>query len=86
MCTLPKIHYRGHERWASDIFSIPEFAFMAQTSGSVKISHEHMALEWMSVKKAESLLKYDSNRNALWELCQRVINGHTAPGEDGNNG
>lgn len=78
LCTLPKCHYRDHEQWGDDIFVIPEYAFMTQSSGSVKVSDEHTALEWMSVKKADSLLKYDSNRNALWELCQRVSLPSTA--------
>lgn len=72
MCTLPKVHYRGHEKWAEDILVIPEYAFMTQAVGDIKISAEHSSLAWKSIDEADALLKYDSNRNALWELCQRV--------------
>ena len=72
MCTLPKIHYSGNENWGHDIYVIPEYAFMARTDGDPKISDEHSKLEWHSFSSATALLKYDSNRNALWELSQRV--------------
>ena len=72
MCTLPKIYYRGHESWTGIKRVIPEYAFMAQCSGIEIISHEHTELRWVSADEAHLLLKYDSNRNALWEACQRI--------------
>ena len=72
MCTLPKIYYRGHENWTDVKHVIPEYAFMAQCSGIEIISHEHTELRWVSADEAHLLLKYDSNRNALWEACQRI--------------
>lgn len=72
MCTLPKVYYRDHERWTSFEYVIPEYAYMVKASGTVNRSSEHTELEWVSIDKAMSLLKYDSNKNALWELCQRA--------------
>jgi dATP pyrophosphohydrolase len=73
MCTLPKIYYRDHESWADVKHVIPEYAFMAQCSGIEIISHEHTELRWVSADEAHLLLRYDSNRNALWEACQRIV-------------
>ena len=73
MCTLPKIYYRDHESWTDVKHVIPEYAFMTQCSGVEIISHEHTELRWVSADEAHLLLKYDSNRNALWEACQRIV-------------
>lgn len=72
MCTLPRVHYSGNENWDENVYVIPEYAFMAYADDTPKISHEHSKLEWHSFSSANTLLKYDSNRNALWELRQRV--------------
>lgn len=72
MCTLPKVYYRGHENWTEVRHVIPEYAFMAHCFGNEVISAEHSELKWALVDEANSLLKYDSNRNALWEACQRI--------------
>ena len=72
LCTLPKVHYVGHEAWLENEFVIPEHAFMVEVTGRVVCSEEHSELRWCSIKDAESLLKYDSNKNALWEVVQRT--------------
>ena len=72
MCMLPKKYYLGHESWGKEIFVIPEYAFIAKCSKNETISDEHSELKWCSVSETESLLKYDSNKIALWETCQRL--------------
>jgi dATP pyrophosphohydrolase len=72
MCTLPKVYYSGHENWDEDLHVIPEYAFATRAYGELIISSEHTRLEWHRISTAQSMLKYDSNRNALWELCRRV--------------
>ncbi len=70
---LPKVHYAGHEAWGDDVFVIPEYAFAVETYGLEVISFEHSEFRWVDVATAHALLKYDSNKVALWELCQRVM-------------
>lgn len=72
MCMLPKIYYQGHEHWNNNIYVIPEHCFMVQVQGSPKISTEHSELKWLQATEASSIVKYDSNRIAIWELQQRV--------------
>jgi dATP pyrophosphohydrolase len=71
MCMLPKIHYSGHEAWGENIFVVPEYAFMVEATGIPVCSEEHSELLWCSIKEADSRLKYDSNKNALWEVGRR---------------
>ncbi len=73
MCTLPKVHYVGHEAWRENEFVVPEYAFMVEVTGEAISSEEHSELRWCSIKNANNLLKYDSNKNALWEVAQRNI-------------
>ncbi|MER2493662.1 NUDIX hydrolase [Catenovulum sediminis] len=69
---LPKIFYKGHEHWGGNVYVIPEFAFATEVTGTAVNSEEHSELRWVSTVTADTLLRYDSNKIALWELCQRV--------------
>ncbi len=71
-CMLPKIYYEGFERWGDDIYVIPEYAFATKVGSEVKRSDEHAELRWVNIETANELLKYGSNKIALWELSQRV--------------
>ena len=72
MCMLPKHHYSGHECWEKRILVIPEYSFMVYCVEKESPSEEHTELRWCSANEAQSLLKYDSNKIALWEICQRA--------------
>lgn len=69
---LPKVFYKGHEEWDKEIYVIPEHAFATEVSGVECSSAEHSELIWVSADVAETMLKYDSNIIALWEMCQRI--------------
>jgi dATP pyrophosphohydrolase len=72
MCMLPKTHYLGHKNWPDKTLVIPEYAFVVRCDGYPKASDEHSELLWTEAERASSLLKYDSNKIALWELSQRI--------------
>ena len=38
----------------------------------IKISDEHKSFKWVDYSVAMKLLKWDSNKNALWELNERL--------------
>ena len=38
----------------------------------ITISHEHTEYQWLEFGSATKILKYDNNRNALWELDERL--------------
>lgn len=83
ICSLPKVLYKGHQNWNNHQFVIPEYCFSVQVSSEPRLSNEHTELRWFSYEEASQLLKYDSNRNALWEAYERLkyavnISGKTA--------
>ena len=52
---------------------IPEHCFAVDVEDAALIlSHEHEELRWATVDQANALLTWDSNRTALWELCERL--------------
>ena len=60
--------------WSESVFVIPEYCFAVEVNPSaVKISEEHTEYRWLAFSEAEVLLKWDSNKNALWELNQRLL-------------
>jgi len=71
-CMLPKIYYSGHEQWVDHEYVIPEYSFMVLVQASGKLSQEHSAFQWLTLSEASKLVKYDSNRIALWEMGQRL--------------
>ena len=77
MATVPVIHFgegalRG-KLWGEDMYVIPEHAYGMQiVDQELSISHEHTEYRWVPYTEALKLLKWDSNRNALWELNQRL--------------
>jgi len=55
------------------IYVVPERAFAAKADGvTIRISAEHTEFRWGSEAEITALLRWDSNRNALWELSQRL--------------
>ena len=38
----------------------------------IKLSKEHDEYKWLSYDEAKKLLKYDSNKSALWELNEKL--------------
>ena len=55
--------------WEKDIFYAEEYAFSADINNKqIKLSDEHEEYKWLSCEEAKKLLKYDSNKSALWEL------------------
>ncbi|MEN2272156.1 NUDIX pyrophosphatase [Vibrio diabolicus] len=72
MCMLPKVYYAGHENWTNHQFVVPEYSFSVRVSTEPQLSNEHTKFRWCGFQEASELLKYDSNRIALWELNQRL--------------
>ena len=78
MSTVPVIEFPAHtNRWISEgIYVVPEHAFAAKADGIViRLSGEHTEFRWGTEADTLALLRWDSNRNALWELSQRLARG-----------
>ncbi|MCH4888273.1 NUDIX domain-containing protein [Acidaminobacter sp. JC074] len=63
----------GEFPWGDHVYVIPEYAFGVELKDeNLFLSKEHKSYKWVSYQEAIDLLKYDSNRTALWELMTRV--------------
>ncbi|MFN2143810.1 MAG: NUDIX hydrolase [Anaerolineales bacterium] len=59
--------------WGPEVLVVPEYAFGADAQGQeIVLSPEHEDFRWVDYETAQSLLRFDSNRNALWELHYRL--------------
>ena len=71
---LPACWFTDWPAWPAHVLVIPEHAFAVEVD-DVRTSDEHIDVRWCSVRDAMELLRFDSNRNALWELNERICPG-----------
>jgi dATP pyrophosphohydrolase len=80
MATIPKNCFAAADSWGPEVYDIPEYCFAIETGDSALVlSGEHTELRWGPYGEACSLLKWDSNRNALWELNERLKKKDSEP-------
>ena len=73
MATVPKSCFAVADSWGDSVYVIPEHCFAVDaTDAALRLSGEHRESRWVPYEQACRLLKWDSNRNALWELVQRL--------------
>lgn len=73
MATVPRDVFAAAQAWDDDIYVIPEYCFAVDVSGSeIRLSSEHTDLQWATYSEAGEMLRWDGNRNALWELRERL--------------
>jgi dATP pyrophosphohydrolase len=73
LATVPKDCFAAAAAWGPGVYVIPEYCF-AVDAGDAPLtpSAEHKELVWATYEQAHGLLRWDSNRNALWELNERL--------------
>ena len=70
--SMPSINI-SRTRWEQGIYIIKEYSFgVCADDIEIKISDEHKMFKWFNYSEAMRLLKWDSNKNALWELNERL--------------
>ena len=73
VATVPKDCFAAADSWGQEADVIPEHCFAIDAGDSaLTLSGEHSEVRWVSYEEACALLKWDSNRNALWELNERL--------------
>jgi dATP pyrophosphohydrolase len=73
LTTIPKYHFLSADSWDEEIYVVPEYTFAIQAGDAeIQLSREHTEYRWVSFQEGSQCLKWDSNRNALWELDQRL--------------
>ena len=74
MVTLPAPQAAGM-LWGPEVLVVPEYAFGSDAIGQeIVLSAEHTEYRWVDYETAQQLLRFDSNKNALWELDYRLTN------------
>jgi len=73
MSTIPVNFIHGNFFWGKDVYNVKEYCYgVCIDNIEIKISLEHTEMQWVNFDTAFRLLKWDSNRNALWELNERL--------------
>lgn len=73
MATIPRDSFDAASLWGPSVYVVPEHCFAVDaTDRTLVVSGEHTELRWASYEEARTLLRWDSNRNALWELNERL--------------
>lgn len=69
--TVPVFNFSESSNWPSDLYVIPEYCFAVEVQSKLFISDEHLEYNWVNYEDASKILKWDSNRTALWEVMAR---------------
>ena len=61
--------------WDKNIFVIPEYSFAFECNADPAISREHSEYKWLPYNDVRKLLKWDSNKVAMYEIMCRLNSG-----------
>ena len=69
--SVPITHFQHRECWDASILVIPVHYFgVVSSTEEIQLSREHVEYRWVTEERAQTMLKWDSDRTALWELEQ----------------
>jgi len=72
--TIPVVGVTGEFSWGEEVYVVPEYCYGVEVrEKELKLSREHIEYKWVGYEDARKMLKWDSNKNALWELNQRLM-------------
>ena len=73
LASIPRLAFPQATHWPHTLYVVPEYSFAVNVgSANLSLSCEHRDLRWLRYEEALHLLKWDSNRVALWELHERL--------------
>lgn len=73
VASIPAHIFPDSSHWGDSVYVVTEHAFGVDVSKiDLHIGDEHAGMQWLGFDEAIALLRYDSNRIALWELDQRI--------------
>ena len=59
------------QHWDKNTYVIPEYSFAFECDSELTLSNEHTEYKWLTYDEARKLLKWDSNKVAMYEInCQ----------------
>ena len=67
--------FAERDLWRENRYVIPNYCFAVEVSNqNIVLSEEHLEYCWVNYQEAKSLLYWDDNKTALWELKERLLN------------
>jgi dATP pyrophosphohydrolase len=74
MCYIPvEIFQKRHiQNWPDDTYVVPEYSFGFECNEGIQLSSEHCEFCWLSYEGALKVLRFDSNKTAMYELKRRI--------------
>ncbi|MCZ7666054.1 MAG: NUDIX pyrophosphatase [Chloroflexi bacterium] len=70
---IPVTEFKDSCLWGDSVYVIPQYCFgVSVTDGEIVVSREHTDYKWLKYEEAHSLLRYDGNKTALWELDRKL--------------
>ena len=77
VASIPRECFPEAADWPAYMYVIPEHCFATDVGeAELHLSHELMELRWVGFDEARAMLKWDSNRTALYELNERLKDGN----------
>jgi len=77
--TVPKCCFAVSKFWPKNLYVVPEYCFAVDMQNrDIALSSEHSEYRWATYDEARGMLNWDSNRNALWEINERLKASHGA--------
>jgi dihydroneopterin triphosphate diphosphatase len=79
MASVPASQFLERDSWGPNLYVVTERAFGVQVDNdqTIRLSSEHAEYRWVPYEEAARLLRWDSNRTALWELDERLRRGNS---------
>lgn len=72
--SVPITHFQHREHWDTAILVIPVHYFgVISSTDEIQLSSEHVEYQWVTEEQGQVMLKWDSDRTALWELEQLFL-------------
>ncbi|OGO18377.1 MAG: NUDIX pyrophosphatase [Chloroflexi bacterium RBG_16_48_8] len=70
---VPVTIYRDSQLWGEDLYVIPSYCFgVLVEKDPITLSKEHLEYRWVKFEEAHRLLRFESNKLALWELDRKI--------------
>jgi dATP pyrophosphohydrolase len=77
--SIPRDAYPHITHWPKEVLILQQYSYAANPlSFKIKLSDEHDEVRWLSYELAAQLLKWDSDKVALWELHEKLKTGRIA--------
>lgn len=72
---VPANIFSASMEWGSKVYLVDEHHFAIETNDhDIALSFEHNEYKWLGYEEAREVLRFDSNKTALYELHSRLLN------------